>query len=289
MDRLINAAIPIHQLPDEMLIEIFHFYRTTSPRALGLMSLMRVCARWRSLVSTTPSFWRNIYVRKRCEWLNLALSRCSGTPAEVILDDVALSQSVFSSILPRYSPILRVLNARDMNASLPQFLTFLKHFAMPGLHSLSVQNKVGYRHMIPLNAESFPCLRKLNLHCFDLPSQSSLYSQLHVLILTKCRWALPLGQLLDMLEVTPRLSILHLNNCTFPRLFIDTSTTPSQLPLCRTPIALPSLTTFWLSGLALSTSKRLLTFLRLPPRAHVTIKGIIDDDKDHLSRELLSL
>lgn len=119
VDRLINAAIPIHQLPDEMLIEIFHFYRTTSPRALGLMSLMRVCARWRSLVSTTPSFWRNIYVRKRCEWLNLALSRCSGTPAEVILDDVALSRSVFSSILPRYSPILRVLNARDMNASLP--------------------------------------------------------------------------------------------------------------------------------------------------------------------------
>ncbi|OJT12793.1 hypothetical protein TRAPUB_10628 [Trametes pubescens] len=196
VDRLINATAPIHQLPDEILAEVFlfslapnrfpwHLFQTEEQRFLVLLG---VCVRWRSIICTTARFWRDISVRRGYEWLNLALSRCSGAPVNITLRDETLAPSVFLSVLPRHSRILRSINATDISqSSMPRLLTFLYNSNTPILHSLSIHNRNNDVREIRLSAESLPVLRQLTLNSFVLPPQSTLYSQLHILVLTGFR------------------------------------------------------------------------------------------------------
>ncbi|KAL1950792.1 hypothetical protein VTO73DRAFT_5916 [Trametes versicolor] len=281
VDRLINAAALIHQLPDEILAEAFLFsltpnrfpwqlFQTEEQRFLVLLG---VCVRWRSVICTQPRFWRDISVRKGHEWLTLALSRCAGAPANITLRDETLAPSVFSSVLPQHSRILRSIHATDISqSSMPRLLAFLYDSSTPTLHSLSIHNRHSNRREMRLSAESFPVLRQLTLNNFVLPAESSLYSQLHILVLTRCRWIIPMRQFLDILEATPRLTDLLLDHCDLP-LFPKDADATSPL-LSHTRIILPYLSTFKIAGESIHTTRSILAHVHAPSMANSTIQGI---------------
>lgn len=281
VDRLINATAPIHQLPDEILAEAFLFsltpnrfpwqlFQTEEQRFLVLLG---VCVRWRSVIRTSPRFWRDISVRKGHEWLTLALSRCAGAPGNITLRDEKLAPSVFSSVLPRHSRILRSIHAADISqSSMPRLLTFLYDSSTPTLHLLSIHNRHSNRREIRLSAESLPVLRQLTLNNFVLPAQNSLYSQLHILVLTRCRWIIPMRQFLDILEATPRLTDLVLDHCDLP-LFPKDADATSPL-LSHTRMVLPYLSTFKIAGESIHTTRSILAHVHAPSMASLTIQGL---------------
>lgn len=281
VDRFINATAPIHQLPDEILAEAFLFslspnrfpwqlFQTEEQRFLVLLG---VCVRWRSVICATPRFWRDISVRKGHEWLTLALSRCAGAPANITLRDETLAPSVFSSVLPRHSRILRSIHAADISqSSMPRLLAFLYGSSTPTLHSLSIHNRHSNMREIRLSSESLPVLCQLTLNNFVLPPQSSLYSQLHILVLTRCRWIIPISQFLDILEATPRLTDLVLDHCDLP-LFPKDANAVSPL-LSHTRRVLPYLSTFKIAGESIYTTRSLLAPVHAPSMANLAIQGI---------------
>ncbi|VDB90308.1 unnamed protein product [Peniophora sp. CBMAI 1063] len=96
-----NAHIPIHELPDEVLLEIFvvaeirsmessaavtsAYTSTSASRRLSMaMICSHVCTRWRTLALTSKSLWRVIdFASTKPAWVSEALRR--STPAGLMI------------------------------------------------------------------------------------------------------------------------------------------------------------------------------------------------------------
>lgn len=277
--RQFDTVFPIQHLPVEILIQIFLAYfaqphQSSSSNKPSITILLSVCASWRDIICTMPRFWRNIVVYRGHEWLDLALSRCAGAPADVTLRSPHLSSDIFTSILPRYSRSLRSVDAQDLSPSAKLLLLdFLKSTPMPILRSLTIVVGPRYRE-IHLNATSLPNLRRLSLTGFVISRGNDLYSQLRNLTLTGCSWSISLGAFLDLLEASSHLQSLVANRCSFP-LFSATAAPPSR----RRAVAMPRLHVLTLSGLPSLTIACLLSCLRLRKKIAVKLVGAAEPEQ----------
>ncbi|KAG8950948.1 hypothetical protein FRC04_007012 [Tulasnella sp. 424] len=96
-----NRMIPLHRLPIEMFVQIitgalepFQTYHWAQTHLRQLLTLCRVCKRWRDVIDGTPSLWATIDVRDPPALTSVALSRSSNHSLNII--------GVSSSSPPKY-------------------------------------------------------------------------------------------------------------------------------------------------------------------------------------------
>ncbi|KIO22556.1 hypothetical protein M407DRAFT_27954 [Tulasnella calospora MUT 4182] len=85
--RCLNDALPIHQLPIELLLSIFEYVLRTGAAASiynrRICALSGVCARWFLLIQHSPALWTTVAVSIKEEGLSKILERSSGRLIDV--------------------------------------------------------------------------------------------------------------------------------------------------------------------------------------------------------------
>lgn len=90
---LLNAGVPIHTLPVELLAEIF---KATQPElgceggaAQPSLGYLRVCRYWFTVGTTTPMLWTYLYAKSSLNYLRTCLARSKELKIDVVVPDVA--------------------------------------------------------------------------------------------------------------------------------------------------------------------------------------------------------
>ncbi len=106
LGRMWNAFASINALPDEVLVEVFlctRLKRRTFDKDISPVEPTRymvVCRRWRDVIVSHACFWGTIVVKKRTEWLRLALPRSNQAMLYLEFDDLPTLASVLSDVIP---------------------------------------------------------------------------------------------------------------------------------------------------------------------------------------------
>ncbi|KAG8988414.1 hypothetical protein FRB94_006463 [Tulasnella sp. JGI-2019a] len=87
MARDHNTALPINQLPDELLIKIFRKALEGQKKYCNMLFRLYVCLRWAALIRDTPSLWTFIRASDPLHISSMILERSSKYPLEVWYDE----------------------------------------------------------------------------------------------------------------------------------------------------------------------------------------------------------
>ncbi|XP_005102274.2 uncharacterized protein LOC101847048 [Aplysia californica] len=167
---LLFAPLCINDLPDEILIRVFHFFR---PIEDELPALALVCRKWRRILQTTGSLWRELYVDPS-EYLFYHFSmvccifRVYGFHVQRLTwyKNSPVYESVFA-LIPRLYNLrylrLPILWTRAVVETL-QPLSHLEYAQINGGFALGDEE-------LELVSEFFPCLREVSLNaCWKITS-----------------------------------------------------------------------------------------------------------------------
>lgn len=292
LQALRNATLPIHRLPNELLVEVFlmvcsnyevDLSRKDSedhPRRIrcrGWVSLTRVCRHWWAVACSTPLLWRTIDVYDNVEWLSLCLSRAGDSTIQVSLheeDTVLAAVPILLTVAHRLSTIL--LPCITQSQFQPIFF-FLEN-KMPQLEELGVARLYHTSGgeappedgRFDLSPTQFPSLKILDLTGVTIPWSSEAVSRLTSLVLDRClRDAntprIPLAVFLDVLESCSQLVVLTLHESLSQMLERNT---PSQT---HRAIVLPKLRSITLADHPRLDLAPFLSCLNLPIDVDITI------------------
>ncbi|KAG8950946.1 hypothetical protein FRC04_007010 [Tulasnella sp. 424] len=186
-----NRMIPLHRLPIEVFVQIitgalepFQTYVWAHPSQpqthLGrLLTLCKVCKRWRDVIGGTPSLWATIDVRDPPALISVAISRSSNHPLNII--------GVSSSSPPKYwgLPVgskrfenLAIVHSRrwrfvQLVVASSEDAQALINAPAPRLQSLevrsTVQCRVNFQKEGSMLRETGNGLRRLALHGLAIP------------------------------------------------------------------------------------------------------------------------
>lgn len=239
----LNAAIPFHQLPLELVKAIFTFvptlqYRLTSQKKQmpivdvwqrrhianmsELYTLMLVCRQWRDIVGGMPSFWNTIdqaYARTQTTFLE----RSGYGPLRIVLRN---TPSAFMSTLcdTESARIVEIHHSGVAAATAEEYLGF----PAPALRILHLTNSwfFGRRtltetgHTVQLFRGQTPQLRQLSLHHIHWFPVVQTEALTH-LDVDLCRWDDHLVKIMGMLASAPNLTDLVLSSLSSIRPDVD--------------------------------------------------------------------
>ncbi|RPD59720.1 hypothetical protein L227DRAFT_653977 [Lentinus tigrinus ALCF2SS1-6] len=180
--RQLNGELAVHQIPDEILVDIFHLVRgvpgPTYRDDQNWLMLHSVCHHWREVLCSTTAFWRNIFMHRDFEWTRLCFSRSQNSllslyfiHGPLIIPDSALQ----STFLPLSAPRVRSLSFVGSNPRIPGIVLHLladTTTGIPALTSLSLHWPYEGKSMpIPEPVEHLVCqLQSLTLHVYAVPT-----------------------------------------------------------------------------------------------------------------------
>lgn len=239
----LNAAVPFHQLPLELVKAVFAFVPTLQytlasqkkqmpivdvwqrrhiAKMSELYTLMLVCRQWRDIVAGMPSFWNTIdqaYTRAQTTFLE----RSGYGPLRIILRN---TPSAFMSTLcdTESARIVEIHHSGVAAATAEEYLGF----PAPALRVLHLTNSwfFGRRtltetgHTVQLFRGQTPHLRQLSLHHIHwFPVvQTAALTHLDV---DMCRWDDHLVKIMGMLASAPNLTDLVLSSLSSIRPDVD--------------------------------------------------------------------
>lgn len=312
-----NMAAPIHQLPEDILLRIFHLVKQGPSSLAGLVrsddwtriaeydiggwlpahrgwpAVMGVCKYWRMLIWNAPLLWSTIFVRGNVEWLELALARSSSAPVDMVL----LRPDIIQFALPVLSPhthrirLLQFTNVKEENA---QFIApFLLKTALPKLEELRIQGFSGLvpshmdedRVVLELDKGLLPSLHTLRLSNALVPLDCAAVSALRVLDLSHVSLhaymaALSLDDLLNALERIKSLEALSFDWGLPYRWSLERSNRMVALPGLRS-LRIISPTDY--ENSSSPDEEVLMTFLRhlhIPLGANIRITACVDGEPE---------
>ncbi|KAK1223281.1 hypothetical protein PQX77_013869 [Marasmius sp. AFHP31] len=203
---------PMHQLPPEILAEVFLFYCTDQPcspfQPLVVMNITKVCRRWKEVAASSPRLWSDLYVDFDCWRQHTSQLK---NLAEVVVQRSKKSPLTLTFDCKPYAPAIQVLNAleclfgswyrwRHLDCShtllkYPIFQTLRHH--LPALQSLRIRSQASDNSNL------------LFLDCRSLTS-------LNILPDAWVNTDLPLRQVrvLSMQTASPRAALSILQGCT---------------------------------------------------------------------------
>lgn len=279
VDRSLNALVPVNMLPVELIVDILLYVYEAAfaePGAAGTISrwlhVSSVCLHWRSVVFSTPVFWRYIKVGDSLDWLSHSLSCAANGPVEIYFQEHANPSWIYLDglIRPHLSSI-RVLSHTDVGiVSLAHLDSFLAS-PMPALTTLRMecQDEDGPKKTVSIPRHHMPLLTSLTLKGFNLVKASvSTFTHLHHLQLDTCAWSISLIDLLSVLAQSPNLATLILRHC-LPEELEDALDPNSE------PVALPSLRTLEIKDHSLPTTATALEHLYVPNVTTFSLGGIL--------------
>ncbi|EAU84228.2 hypothetical protein CC1G_08158 [Coprinopsis cinerea okayama7 len=214
----VNALLPICQLPDEILLEIFmevqYAYRLQLRPFQWVPPIAHVCRRWRDIALSAPMLWTNI-TNRPLSWLEPALERSQTSPLSIYL-------STSCNMLPESAEqrLEQVVGNKDRLKKfgitstpevvekwimrLPSSAPFLEKLALISTRPSSP------RHLEQLFKEGAPRLKKLQMRGFSANWNRSLIGRLKTFELTCFQSQLLLQTVLDALRNMPQLEKLAL-------------------------------------------------------------------------------
>jgi hypothetical protein len=181
--------VTIHDLPDEVLLEIFDLYRQTFGDQLrvwnnknGWFKLAHVCHNWRSIVLASPSRLQlRLYFADNTPTRAVVLERLSNLP--IIVD--------FSDLTWNVSARMRLMSAL-------RYPDRVCRIAIMGTHDLKVSGKITEALDLP-----FPALETLEL--YDMDSLESIFLATSLMTSIQSLRHLLVGA--DLTSVLPLLSV----------------------------------------------------------------------------------
>ncbi|KAI0354502.1 hypothetical protein OH77DRAFT_506159 [Trametes cingulata] len=264
-----HAPAPcIQRLPPEILVEIFRFYgaerharnaalipwpiELPSEHACSWIPLMLICRLWRDIGLDTPTLWREIEVKRRLEWLQLALTRSKDAPLTLIFYPGNMAHVTVPLLRPHGHRIRKlvlppfIFPAHGQKIDLPFFLpllrtrlTLLDELVIVAAAETPDLHKLAGRTMLPLSERHYPALRTLRLARAALLWTPSVISRLTCLDLRACVIhgpPLPHDQFLSALGTCLNLVELRLLDS-----FISFATVIPAFPVTNPLCALPKL------------------------------------------------
>ncbi|RPD72280.1 hypothetical protein L226DRAFT_158325 [Lentinus tigrinus ALCF2SS1-7] len=220
--RHLNDELAVHQVPNEILVDIFRLVRgafQTSADERNWIMLHSVCRRWRDVLCSTPAFWCNISMRSSPDWIKLCLSRSQNSLLSVHFPRSypAIANSVIQShLLPKSAQRVRSLpfiglDPNAVESALVHLLT--DSIGMPALAELALHRRSAMviPARLPGSVEHLVSqLQSLDLHSYEVPRAFLLCRHLRSLRLTNTPFphTTTLEQLLTTLSLNPLLEEL---------------------------------------------------------------------------------
>ncbi|KAI0037912.1 hypothetical protein FA95DRAFT_1477837, partial [Auriscalpium vulgare] len=182
LDSRINASAPVSRLPSELLVAIFtcsefaeiEWYEHVqehvqqAPRTVPWVRFSHVCRRWRHVMLTSPSLWRNLILPLPPQWARAMIARSQQLPLTI---SYTRNRSEISSEwnLP-LDTLERVKSINLLHAdSCPANLDALLCTPAPILEVANLYRSTPAQiRLTPLFADCAPKLRELVMH--DAPA-----------------------------------------------------------------------------------------------------------------------
>lgn len=287
LGSLWNSFRPITKLLDEILVEIFlctGAERGAHDNGISPVELTRymlVCWRWRSVIVSHACFWGTIVVKKRSEWLQIALPRSQLAMVHLESDASTLA-SVLSDVIPHRDRIRSLELGKCRSYAQVMGVSSLIQAPFKSLTRLHIKS---YAHDRPdfgpyllFLPEHYPQLTHLTLRGLHVQWTESLLSRLTLLYLSHCSiWpSLMDGDaFLDVLQQGRRLEDLTLSD------FISAacSVVPSR---SRRPFTFPRLTDLLIVDEE-RWFRQFMAFVRAPRPRQLTLRtgDVGTDDLDN--------
>ncbi|TFY66756.1 hypothetical protein EVG20_g4325 [Dentipellis fragilis] len=293
----INALSAISRLQDEVLLEVFHSLAAIQPPGsakqpiprvlnLGWILVTHVCRRWRYAALDNSTLWSHISFALGSEWTARMLERSRVSPLVIQASGPGrdLPPNLGAQLRP-YLSRTRVLELYAQIDTLEEILTPLVEHA-PILQSLRLRADRGDEPSVISPTPNFlslstPNLRRVRLENVFIPWTSPIFQnpehlQISLPVFDQDDW---LGEDVDrpwdaslpgflaMLEATPGLKSLHLDNA-IPSI----STMSSQALDHTSTVSLPDLVDLTLKGMP-ADAALLLHHLELPGTARFAFTG----------------
>ncbi|KAH9931255.1 uncharacterized protein B0H18DRAFT_952772 [Fomitopsis serialis] len=229
----LNAAVPFHRLPPEIMKAIFWLVPTMQYHLVGrnsqshivdiwerrhyarmneLFTLMLVCRHWRDIVAAIPSFWNTINQAHQSSRTTF-LERSRFGPLKVVLHN---TPSAFMSTLcdREYARLVAIYHCNITATTAQEYLGFLA----PALEVLDLSNSwfFGRRILgesvqtIQLFRGHTPRLRQLNLHHVHWFPELQVSALTHLSV-DMCRWDDFLAKVMGIIASAPGLIDLVLS------------------------------------------------------------------------------
>lgn len=251
-----NVGLPVHKLPPELLVYIFHealrSLPNTTPPSKALRDLRLVAVYWSQVIEGAASLWCVTSCLDPGKAVTMALHKSRGSMLHV--------SCVCSEKLERYDYAAKVVpfakRWKSLTVSVRSKATAMKYLAAkaPNLRDLSVTCTYTPGGTIDrtLFEMAAPKLRTLELSRCPLPWASVGLSGLQSLVIQHVRDGSPSVQMVVfVLECSPAIETLKINNCTIQA---DDSTLTKK----RRPVALHSLRSLQIKDIGAQAVSQLL-------------------------------
>ncbi|KAI1781557.1 hypothetical protein LXA43DRAFT_685164, partial [Ganoderma leucocontextum] len=211
LKRLWNTSLPIHELPNELLVQIF-------ARCKRWQYLMLVCHHWRDVLVSTPAFWRKIDLRQRIDWTTLCFSRSAAATIDICVPH--LHRHPLDVVYPHAHRFKTLRFEAEYDWHFHTALSLIFGDGMPLLEDLEFEvfgrtARELEDTNLHLASKGFPRLRTLVLSQTVAPQDPSLYAQLRKLSLSRCSHTLSFDGFLDALAASVQLEALAVHATLF--------------------------------------------------------------------------
>ena len=272
--RALNDTQPVNTLPRELFVYIMEHLHLSSDvldtdRWLGRLY---VCRRWYEIITSMPSFWRQIYVSSHPEWLELCLSRCAGMTADIYFTGRLSLRSTIST-LQEHSQLVRAITYSVLRSSWASDISRLLALPLPSLEKVDVllQTKSERLAVVDLPQESYARLRFLCLRSCNAPLDSAAYTSLRTLKLIRSKWSITFNTFINIIISAKQLEELVLDDC-----FSDLALCPNGFPQTHPPRCPPTtlsrLQALQLTTLRSSLGAQIIAHIRVPNATRVDIR-----------------
>ncbi|OJT02612.1 GPI-anchor transamidase [Trametes pubescens] len=276
---LLNAGVPIHTLPVELLAEIFKATQPELGREDGAaqpwLGYLLVCRYWFTVGATTPMLWNYLYAKPSLNYLRTCLARSKDVKIDVVVPDVPrMVPEVMFYILPHLHRVRSLMLGTVSAANSPHLKRFLQE-TMPALELFSAVLGIGMLHsnMIEFTPERFPKLVNVSVDGIYLV-KTAAFRRLKVLQIYGQIELFPVmttDTLTDLLRELTSIEELRIYHMICYR---DDPAIPRPTPTAR--VILPSLRTLTLRNFGSPVTEHVLSVISIPPSSTVHIYALAD-------------
>ncbi|KAG8992969.1 hypothetical protein FRB93_002120 [Tulasnella sp. JGI-2019a] len=279
-----NANIPIHRLPDELLIRIFRFYSLGNNHYSALHTIALVSPVWANLVSNTSSLWAIVHSDHPRRIYQECLSKSGTSPLTVTFNDVRSDWSrmfildAYALSVLTHAERWRALRFTVTSPMSLEALESLLKVPVPLLEDLEIKYSIGTGDR---ELDIFPSgasrLRHLSLTNIMVPPGSELLSGLVTLTISLSQIpGLSAQQILYVLRACPDLIQLELrfayqdeslippdtHKVDLPKLInLDLKLRPDAMQHILSRVYAPSCTTFNIESIYSDTRSAKISLL----------------------------
>ncbi|KZS91390.1 hypothetical protein SISNIDRAFT_487378 [Sistotremastrum niveocremeum HHB9708] len=288
-NRAQNLQIPIHTLPDEILLQILSITvdliegepPSNQLEIFNWRYLTSVCSRWREIMIDTASFWTTICIDWPPSLLNLFDARTKHAPLNIITKRAIISESstgetarrliITNSSRIRHLSVTCWVPTFDNSGSVASFMgqeigdilfPQLTHAKFTDCGRIST---LTHRPIFRLNA---PRLRELKLDGVIL-QPTHLANMIHLTTLTVRDVSLGAREITLALESCPHLEYFEIENYVLP--------SPSRSSLDSHPISLPRMKQLIIRNVNWDDIISIVQRAKAPSSTHISL-GISNGD-----------